>query len=109
WSTQRANSFTWKTHARNALTAFEEIHAQQRAWPKTGSKRKPLLAFVSPFPPERTGIAVYSARLVPSLAERYDIVCIADHPQIDDPLLSSRFSIRDVRWFEHHGGRFERI
>ena len=109
WSIQRANSFTWKAHATKALTAFEEIHTRKMVRPKTGSKRKPLLAFVSPFPPERTGIAGYAARLVPSLAEHYDIVCIADHPRIDDPLLSSRFPFRDVRWFERHGGGFERI
>jgi glycosyltransferase involved in cell wall biosynthesis len=108
WSTQRAHSFTWRAHAKKVLSAMEEIHGQ-RPRPITRSVRKPLLAFVSPFPPERTGIAGYSARLVPRLAEHYDIVCIVDHPQIDDPLLTGRFPIRDAHWFEQYGGRFERI
>ena len=109
WSTQRVQSLTWKTGVQKALTAMEEIHACRQARRINRPVHKPLLAFVSPFPPEKTGIAGYSARLVPSLAEYYDIVCIANHRQIAEPLLVSRFPIRDLQWFEDHGGRFDRI
>jgi glycosyltransferase involved in cell wall biosynthesis len=101
--------FSWDEHARKALAAFEEIcksPAKNRATRSTG---KPLLALVAPFPPERTGIAGYSARLAPGLAEYYDVVCVTDQPRISDSLLSTRFPVRDVRWFERNGGRFERV
>jgi glycosyltransferase involved in cell wall biosynthesis len=109
WSSQRANSFSWKAQAERSLTAFLEIHDRKNHKPSARSVRKPLLALVSPFPPEKTGIAGYAARLAPCLAEHYDVVCVANQPKIDDPLLRSRFPIRDIRWFERHGSRFERI
>ena len=35
--------------------------------------RKPRLAYVSPLPPERSGISFYSAELLPALSKHYDI------------------------------------
>jgi glycosyltransferase involved in cell wall biosynthesis len=109
WSTQRMRIFSWETSVQKALTTMEEIHACRHGRRITRPVRKPTLAFVSPFPPEKTGIAGYSARLVPSLAEYYDVVCIANHPQLAEPLLARRFPIRPVQWFEQHAGRFDRI
>ena len=37
---------------------------------------KPKLAIVTPMPPERTGIARFSAELIPVLLELYDIKII---------------------------------
>jgi glycosyltransferase involved in cell wall biosynthesis len=110
WSPEQAKNFSWKALAEKSLTAFQEIHNRRTA-PKQSARlvRNPLLALVSPFPPERTGIAGYAARLAPCLAEHYDVVCVTNQPPIDDPLLRSRFPIRDLRWFERHGRRFERI
>jgi glycosyltransferase involved in cell wall biosynthesis len=109
WGAQRTEIFSWKTQAGKALDALQEVHARRRPKRITASKRKPLLALVAPFPPEQTGIAKYSARLAPSLEEYYDIVCITDQPRIEDPLVSARFPVRNTRWFEQHGGRFERV
>jgi glycosyltransferase involved in cell wall biosynthesis len=109
WSSERAKSFSWQVQAEKSLTAFQEIHDRRNPKPGARSARKPLLALVSPFPPERTGIAGYAARLAPCLAAHYDVVCVANQSQIDDPLLRSRFPIRDIRWFEDHGRRFDRI
>jgi glycosyltransferase involved in cell wall biosynthesis len=109
WSSQRAKKFSWQAQAEKSLIAFQEIHDRRNPKQSARSVRKPLLALVSPFPPERTGIADYAARLAPCLAEHYEVVCVANQSQIDDPLLRSRFPIRDLRWFERHGRRFERI
>ena len=64
---------------------------------------------MSPLPPERTGIAGYSAKLLPNLARHYEIICIVDQPEVTDPWITSEFAIRDLSWFEANADRFERI
>ena len=113
WGGKRAKAFTWEACARKALHAFEAMHAEHKAAPSVvvGAKvsYRPLLAFVAPLPPERTGIAGYSARLLPNLARHYEIVCIADQPEVTDPWITAEFPIRDVCWFEANATRFERV
>ena len=41
------------------------------------SARRPTLAFVSPLPPDRSGIADYTADLLPALADHYDITLVS--------------------------------
>jgi glycosyltransferase involved in cell wall biosynthesis len=96
-------------HAQQAVDAFAQIHSQRDETEAVQSFRRPTLAFVSPFPPERTGIADYSARLVPWLEKYYDIICITDLTRVEDPLISARFPLRSLRWFEENGGVFDRI
>src|SRR5271166_4948665 len=112
WGLERAKVFTWEASARKALQAFEELHAKRKnlqtiVMPVT--QRRPLLAFVAPLPPERTGIAGYCAKLLPNLAPHYEITCIIDQPEVTDPWITAEFPIRDVKWFEANGAKFERI
>ncbi|MBI2214234.1 MAG: glycosyltransferase [Acidobacteria bacterium] len=41
------------------------------------------IAYVSPLPPVRSGIAQYSALLLPALAERLDVVAVVDQESVD--------------------------
>ena len=111
WGLERAKVFTWEASARKALKAFEELHAKRNkvqtiTLPKL---RRPILGFVSPLPPERSGIAGYCAKLLPNLARHYEIICIIDQPEVADQWISAEFEIRDVQWFEANGAKFERI
>jgi glycosyltransferase involved in cell wall biosynthesis len=113
WGRDRAKMFTWETSARAALRAFEALHGERKS-AQTGSvnprtRGRPLLAFVAPLPPERTGIAGYCARLLPNLARHYEIICIVDQLEVSDPWLTAEFVIRNVRWFEANANKFERI
>lgn len=49
-------------------------------------EQRPTLAFVSPLPPEPTGIASYSAELLPYLAEHFVITLVVDQPAVDKTL-----------------------
>lgn len=53
----------------------------------TTSESKPYLAIVSPYPPQKTGIADYLAQLLPDLANHYIPVLV-----IDDDLSIEQFS-----------------
>ena len=113
WGSERAKAFTWEACARKALEAFEALHERRNATSTVtvsrGTEHRPLLAFVSPLPPEQTGIADYSAKLLPSFARHYEIVCIVDQPEVTDAWITAEFPVRNVLWFEENAGRFERV
>src|SRR5258707_9571427 len=70
---------------------------------------RPRLAYVSPLPPERTGVADYSAELLPALSAYYDVdAVVAPDPRSVQPIEGCR-AIRDVAWFERHAHIYDRI
>lgn len=109
---RRARLFSWDETARRSLEAMEaeyemRTHAAGPMVP-VGRPERPRMAFVSPLPPERTGIADYSAELLPALAEHYDIEVITDQTVISDPALVG-FRQRTVAWFEANARRYDRV
>ena len=113
WGSERAKAFTWEACARKTLDAFQALHERRNATNAVtvspGKRSRPLLAFVSPLPPEQTAIADYSAKFLPALARHYEIVCIVDQPEVRDPWITAEFPVRDVLWLEKNAARFERI
>jgi FkbM family methyltransferase len=75
----------------------------------TSSGAKPHLAFVSPLPPEKSGIADYSAELLPELARHYAIDVIVAQKEVSDPWINANCTIRDLAWFERHAHGYDRI
>jgi glycosyltransferase involved in cell wall biosynthesis len=55
------------------------------------------VAFFSPLPPMKSGIADYSAELLPALAEECEIELIVDEGFRPDPALTSRFPVHGHR------------
>lgn len=111
---QRAKQFSWDASAKTAIAAFEAKFAEQRAASTTcvgfsSASSKPSLAYISPLPPEQTGIADYSAELLPELARYYDIHLISDQSKLTDPWLLANFPLHSVEWFHQHADSFERI
>ena len=111
WGSERAKAFTWETCACKTLQAFEALHAKRKAaqTPAVLVRKRPLLGFVSPLPPVQSGIAGYSAILLPNLARHYEVVCIIDQPEVTDPWVNAEFTIRDAKWFEANGAKLDRI
>ncbi|WP_229459294.1 glycosyltransferase [Massilia cavernae] len=83
------------------------VGAGARALPVAA--RRPKLAYISPLPPAKSGIADYSAELVPELAHFYDIELVTGQPSVDDARLNGLFPLRDVAWFEQHAHEFDRV
>jgi glycosyltransferase involved in cell wall biosynthesis len=80
----------------------------------TGARRpaavaRPRLAYISPLPPEKSGIADYSAELVPELARFYDVELIVDQASVSDPRLTNKYPLHQLDWFERHAHRFDRV
>lgn len=74
----------------------------------TVSPSRPRLAFVSPLPPEATGIADYSAELLPYLALHYDITLVASQPVVEAPL-AQRFPVLEPSAFRAAFATFDRV
>lgn len=71
--------------------------------------RLPKLAYFSPVPPEKSGIADYSAQILPHFSEYYEVTLISDHSDISDPWLKENMVVRDTAWFKQNHGNFDRI
>lgn len=109
---ERAKAFTWDRTSRRAWAALEEMHARRRGSApdrRAMSGRRPRLAFVSPVPPAASGIADYSAELVPALLRHYRVEVITPQEAITDPKILGNCEIRDIAWFRRHANEFDRI
>lgn len=108
---QQAKKFCWDETAKRAIVAWESLHAirSEQCSITFECCRKPRLAYVSPMPPERTGIADYSAELIPALSEYYDIELIVAQKKIDDPWINKHVSVRDEDWLRSHAEEVDRV
>lgn len=97
YGVRRAREFTWQKTAQLTWEAIEYAEAQRTegrrgitvdAWPRL------RIAFVSPLPPQKTGIAVYSAELLPYLARYFEIdLFVEAGVEVTDSFLKSNFLI----------------
>ncbi|BEV54087.1 glycosyltransferase [Burkholderia contaminans] len=110
---RQAGKFSWDQSGRCALDAMERrLYAWRadRRGPDIQSRR-PRLAYVSPLPPARTGIADYSAELLPELARFYDIDVIVDPDEAGD-MPSKQFehvSVKTPAWLRKHADSYDRV
>ncbi len=128
---RQAKGFSWDNCARAALDAFERLHAANmlrdgRATarpprhevdligngPRPEERRngsRPRLAYVSPLPPECSGIADYSAELLPELSRHYQVEVVVHQAEVNDPWVRANCPIRTAEWFDANAERYDRI
>lgn len=109
-----AEHIYWSEAARGAIREWEKSSQKTfkspTSLPCQNAARKPSLAFVSPLPPERTGIADYSAELLPTLSSYYDIELITPQPQVADPIgRQYKGRLRDLKWFRANAANIDRV
>lgn len=106
---QQAAKFSWDAVALRALSAWEHVHQHHIQGIKAAQSGKPRMAYVSPMPPERTGIADYSAELLPALSAYYDIELILEQASPMRPLAGFDFPVRDAGWLRQHADDYDRV
>ena len=110
---EQASKFSWGESARRAWAAFEEhneeMKASEQRFSIAVSGKRPRLAYVSPLPPEQSGIADYSAELIPELARHYDIDVIVDQPKVSDLEVIANCPVRESAWFADNAPSYDRI
>jgi glycosyltransferase involved in cell wall biosynthesis/predicted SAM-dependent methyltransferase len=112
---KQVQKFSWEKSAQIALRALEKMVIEPLAAIKTPlsneikSNHKPRLAFVSPLPPERTGIADYSVDLLPELLPYFEVELITDQPTLALPPTLAMLPRHSVNWFLEQGMQYDRI
>lgn len=107
---KQAQRFSWDRTACRAIDVWREIamkHPRDVARAQhPGAKRR--MAMVTPLPPERSGIADYSADLLSELSRFYEIDVILDQESVD-PVMPQGVSTRDMQWFRGNAASYDRI
>jgi glycosyltransferase involved in cell wall biosynthesis len=105
----RAKLFSWDECGSRAIKAIEAVHAAPVARSSKGKTfKRRRLAYVSPIPPAKTGIAFYTQQLLPSLAREYDIDVISRIPDIGSSFLGA-VDVKSPEWFLENADRFDRV
>lgn len=110
-STQTAK-FSWDVSAQRALRALEAHFTPVPVAATTGrvaTGRKRRLAFVSPLPPERTGIADYAVQILPALLAHFDIELIVQQSEVALPPALEALPRHSTHWFAQHANQYEQI
>lgn len=110
---ERAKGFSWNNAARLALEAWDQ-HLKEHTRPSAAifiSEQRPKLAYLSPLPPERSGISDYSLELLPVLGQYYDVELILSptNPGISEEWILNEYPVRDVGYFVEHAWTYQRV
>lgn len=108
---QQAATFSWDITAQHALNALEKLHARSPWSARETAPRapRPRLAYVSPLPPEQSGISDYSAELLPELARFYDIELIVDQSTVEPEWMRKLFPVRSPEWLRANRVHIDRV
>lgn len=112
----QVRKFSWDHSARKAIAALEanvatRAEAAQAAAgaPASPPARKPRIAFLSPLPPERTGIADHSVRVLPTLLPYFDVELIVHQLRLELPAELAHLPQHPVAWLDAHPERYDHI
>jgi glycosyltransferase involved in cell wall biosynthesis len=76
-SRRRVHQYTWRSVAERTLAGYEAALRDGRARPRREAVR-PRIAWYSPWPPEQSGVASYSRRLVQALGRYADVDVVVE-------------------------------
>lgn len=96
---ERVKQFGWDKSAHRAWSALEKTYEEGKeenhihiSTPVNGSKLH--VAYVSPLPPQKSGIADYSAELLPSLSQYFDLDLFTEpESEVEDIYGNKKFRI----------------
>ena len=93
-----------------SLVSLKSFPSAEPLWPFCATFRPAMrLAWFSPLPPQRSGIADYSAELLPHLAKHLDLELFVDEGVKVDPAIRARFPVHGDRAFPEMRGRFDAV
>lgn len=104
-----ANQTEPDAQAKSFLKLVEELPPRASPWITAASTRRLKLAYVSPLPPMRSGIAGYSAELLPELARYYDIDVVVEQTEISIPWILDRCGVKTADWVLKNADHYDRV
>jgi glycosyltransferase involved in cell wall biosynthesis len=104
----QARKFSWDASAQRAIAALE-AHAAAAVPSDVQVQSRPRIAFVSPLPPERTGIADYAVRVLPTLLPYFDVELIVNQAEVSLPPELAHLPHYPSAWLDQHADRYRHI
>ncbi|MDO6746303.1 glycosyltransferase [Gilvimarinus sp. 1_MG-2023] len=92
-----------------AFDTWKNLTENYPLTPNNKPIKKPRLAHVSPLPPERSGIADYSADLLPALSKYYEIDVVTNQADITCPWIKDNCQTLTVEEFLTAAPHYDRI
>ena len=89
--------------------ALQHKAARQQAAQPAATPARPRLAYISPLPPEKSGIADYSAELLPLLAQHYEVEVVLAQTELSDEWVKQHLPMRSVEYFDQHAASYDRV
>ena len=96
---------TLSPRANAILRSLQRLQAAQDRQPGA----RPRLAFVSPLPPERTGVAVYATELLAELSAHFEIELVVAQLEVRLPPALAHLPVRQADWFAEHGDEYDQV
>jgi glycosyltransferase involved in cell wall biosynthesis len=107
---RQCRNFSWEATATRAWQALEAQLQQRGALAAPAQPRRPRMAFLSPLPPERSGIADYSAELLRELTRFYRVDVFIRFPeQLSDAYVRAACGVHPVEAFRDRAHRYDRV
>jgi hypothetical protein len=92
-----------------SVIALDDVTPPARMGTRQEAPARPRLAFVSPLPPERTGIADYAAQLLPALMAHFDIVLVVQQDTVTLPPALATLPVEDPAWLRANADTVDHI
>ena len=108
----QSKKFSWDQTGKKAIEAIEAIFgsmAISASYKESNFEPKPLLAVVSPLPPEKTGIAGYTRDLLDPLSEFYRIELVTNQHISNFDTQGGSFPVISYVEFEKKQKTFDRV
>jgi len=94
----------------NALSVLEAWYEQSTALSVALElPQRQNLAYVSPLPPQRSGISDYSSDLLPELSRYYNIEVIVEQDEISDRWIRDNCQVRTAAWLREHADDYDHV
>jgi len=104
-SKKQAKKFSWDKTAKSVIKALQSIMIDI----KTSDVNMPKLAYISPLPPEQSGISDYSAELLPELSKFYKIDIILNQDEVSNQWIKNNCEIKTIEWFKLNSSQYQRV
>lgn len=106
-ASSHASPDTVATLSPRANAILRSLRTLERGPANVGAR--PRLAFVSPLPPERSGIATYATELLMELTAHADIELVAAQDEVRMPPSLAHLPLRTAAWFLDHGAGYDQV
>lgn len=111
-SALQSQKYSIKKSAAKCIEACREAVGAHKKNVKSVKKSMPArekLAYVSPLPPEKTGIADYSAELLFEMVKSYDVTVVTNQSDFEIHRLPEGLDIQNSEWFLKNSKSFSKV